>query len=359
MSAILITGADGYIGQAVARWLLQKDLRLILFVRAGDDAERAAKVAALGELASSDRCDIAFGDLRSDLPFGAVDSKQVTGIVHCAAVTNFAVDKATAQSVNVDGTAKLVAFAKICPQLKRFGLVSSIYALGMAEGTAAEGRASADRSFANHYEWSKWQAEALVDAQPGLPWQIYRVATVLGEDESGTVIQQNAIHNTLRLLYYGLLSVIPGLADTRVYTTSGVCVANSIGTLFIDGDDRAVYHVSDSGAAAVTLGEMTDIVYDVFLADAQFAKRRILKPLFCDRETFSTLVEAAGQLGGAVGQSLDSVAPFAPQLYVDKDVQTIRTDAVVGKQQHQDPRDLVRAVASHLVATRWGIREAS
>jgi hypothetical protein len=103
---------------------------------------------------------------------------------------------------------------------------------------------------------------------------------------------------------------------------------------------------------------MTDLVYDIFLEDGDFARRRILKPLFCDRDAFTTLVEATGQLGGVVGDALGSIAPFAPQLYCDKDVRTNRTDAALGGAQRPASRQFMRAVSEQLVRTRWGLKEA-
>jgi hypothetical protein len=236
--------------------------------------------------------------------------------------------------------------------------VSSIYAAGTREGVIEEARIEGQPQFANHYEWSKWSAEVLVGEQSALPWQIYRVATVMGEDDSGYVVQQNVIHNTLRLLFYGLLSVLPGDPETRIYTLSGAFLTDAIGSLFVKGEDCSVYHVSESGSSAITLGEMTDLVYDIFLEDGDFARRRILKPLFCDRDAFTTLVEATGQLGGVVGDALGSIAPFAPQLYCDKDVRTNRTDAALGGAQSPASRQFMRAVSEQLVRTRWGLKEA-
>lgn len=213
--------------------------------------------------------------------------------------------------------------------------------------------------FANHYEWSKWHAEKLLLENPDIPWQIYRMATILGEDNSGAVLQQNAIHNTLRLLYYGLLSVIPGNPDTRVYTVTTEFAAGAIGRFFLNAENQGVFHVSDSGSEAVTLGTMIDSVYESFITDPRFAKQRILKPVFCDREAFDTLVQGSSQFGGTIAQSLKSLAPFAPQLYSDKDVQTRYSTAALDGLRTPDSATLIRAVCKHLVETRWGLRPAA
>jgi len=351
MSTTLITGADGHVGKALARWLLENsDDELLLFVR-------GAKGGKLGKLARNPRCHIVRGDLQDAEPFSHIVSDQVIGILHCAAVTNFGVDRQTARTVNVEGTEKLIRFAEHCPRLRRFGLASSLYVAGLRDGVLTEGPCDDGAGFANHYEWSKWNAEALLHHSRDLPWQIYRVATILGEDESGIVIQQNVIHNTLRLLYYGLLSVIPGNPDTRVYVVNTRFAVDAIGRLFLNGAEQQTYHVSDSGSDAMTLGEFADVVYDSFQRDPRFAKQGILKPLFCDHDSFETLVDGIGQFGGAVSQALDSVAPFAPQLYSDKDVQTIRSTEALGGMRTPGSKKLLSAICDYLVETRWGLRQ--
>jgi nucleoside-diphosphate-sugar epimerase len=357
MSLTLVTGADGHIGRALTRWLLEhRDDDLLLFVRAGNDAERNSKAHRLADLAGHPRCTIVYGDLGDEQPFAGITGMDITGIVHCAAATSFSVDRQTASRINVEGTGKLLAFASDCLSLRRFCFISSIYAAGLRTGAIHESPLDDSAQFANHYEWSKWQAEQLLRARQDIPWQIFRVATIICDDETGAVGQQNAVHNTLRLLYYGLLSVIPGDPGTRLYMVSTEFVAEAIGRLFGDGDVHATYHLSDAGEDAVTLAKMTDTIYAGFLADPSFARQRILKPLHCDRESFDLLVSGAAQFGGAISQALDSVSWFAPQLYSDKDVRTQRACDALGGLRASDSVKLLQATCRYLVKTRWGRR---
>jgi nucleoside-diphosphate-sugar epimerase len=232
MTTTLITGADGHVGKALAHWLIENSREnLLLLVRANSSEEQSSKFDALGELATSSRCSVVFSDLRDEIPFKSVSPAQVTNIIHCAAVTSFAVNQETAREVNIEGTRKLVHFAETCSGLRRFCLISSLYTAGLQDGIVPESSNRNKPHFANYYEWSKWHAEQLVVNAPTLPWQIFRVATIIGEDNSGKVVQQNAIHNTLRLFYYGLLSIVPGKADTRVYMVSTEFVTAAIGAL--------------------------------------------------------------------------------------------------------------------------------
>jgi nucleoside-diphosphate-sugar epimerase len=357
MSVSFISGADGHLGRALARWLLEHTASdLLLYARAADDAERQAKHTALAEFNDNSRCRLIFGDLRDDKPFARIDRAGIASILHCAAVTDFGVEKETARAVNIDGTRKMADFATACPDLQCFALLSSLYAAGLRDGNIAEESLDNSAPFANHYEWSKWQAETLLAEREALPWQIFRVGTILCEDESGIVRQQNVIHNTLRLLYYGLLSVIPGHARTRIYMLSTEYAVNAIGRLLAGGDRRRVFHVSNGGDEAMTLGALLDTVYSSFMRDSKFARQGILKPRFCDQESFDTLVKSIDQFGGAMSQALGSVAPFAPQLYSDKNVLVDRCRSGLGDLRAPDTTALLKAACEHLVATRWGLK---
>lgn len=353
MSLTLITGADGHVGRAVANWLLaQSDDSLLLYVRAANAAQRATKLARLGSLADSTRCRIVFGDLSEANAFDSLDAAAITRIVHAAAVTDFGVDRDTARVANVLATTQLLDFAETCPQLERFALISSLYAAGLQSGRVDEAPLEKPAEFANHYEWSKWAAErACVDRR--LPWCILRLATILADDASGRVTQQNVIHNTLRLLFYGLLAVVPGDPKTRVYTVSTRYAAEAIGRTLNAPETMRVYQVAETGGAAMTLGELADVAYELFMTDDGFARHGILKPRYCDAEAFRTLVDGVGQFGGPVAQALASVAPFAAQLYSDKLFVTDNTVALLPDFDEIEPAALLRAVGRHLIATRW------
>src|SRR5262245_12507141 len=200
--AILVTGAGGHLGRRLVQRLLDRSGRPVLaWLHAADEAEFREKRATF---APADGLGFAWGDLREADPFARVDPRELEAIVHAAALTRFNVERDLAESVNVEGTRKLLDFAEGCPGLGRVALLSSVYASGLQAGAIEEGPASGAAGFANHYEWSKWRSEQLLlDRPPGLPWQILRLATAIADDESGCVSHQNAFHNTLKLLFYG------------------------------------------------------------------------------------------------------------------------------------------------------------
>jgi hypothetical protein len=58
--------------------------------------------------------------------------------------------------------------------------------------------------------------------------------------------------------------------------------------------------------------------------------------------------------GAIVRQALASVAPFAKQLFLDKDVRNERLAGTLRAYRAPDPRDLIRNTCLRLVETRWG-----
>lgn len=357
---VLITGGDGYLGRRLARALLAEGREVCLWVHAADaaalEARRQAAAADLGGL--GERADWKGGDLTAEEPFAGVDPRGLGAIVHAAAAIRFNVDPHTADQVNVAGTDKLLRFASRCPGLDFCGLLSSVYASGLAEGAVEEALLPRP-TFANHYERSKWEAEDLAARRADLPWRILRVATALADDESGRVGQYNAVHNTLQLLYYGLVSTLPGRPETPLYFVTRDFVASAVQQLLGRSEPHQVYHLAHRAEQSVGLGRFVELAWEAFSADESFRQRRLLRPLFMDETTFALLSgELAAFSGSVVSQAVTSVSPFAAQLFRAKQVRNDRLLRALGHDPAPDPEALARATCAYLVHTRWG-REAS
>ena len=333
--SVLVTGAGGYVGGLVAD----------RYQRAGVD------VIAHGR---------ATGDLADPDPFAAITADQregITHVVHSGAITRFDVDREAARAVNVEGTERALDFARACPRLEGFGLVSTVYATGLRAGPLEERLYGDEAGFANDYEWSKGEAERRVAAAADLPWRILRVATVIADDDTGRVTQHNAFHETLKLWFHGLLPLVPGDGATPLYLVTGEFVAGAIVALMDDPAGGGVYHLAHARGDSLTLAQALDVVGDAFDRVDAFRRRRVLRPLLGDRETFDLLASGVDAFGGGlVRQSLGSVVPFARQLFVAKDVDNRRLRDALGAayQPPTDPSELVRRTCECLVATKWG-----
>jgi nucleoside-diphosphate-sugar epimerase len=351
---ILITGADGYVGSLLAARLLARGKRLLLLVRAADGVtwrkKQAALAARLGE--EKGRYTVRPCDLTSADAFDGIDPTAIGSIIHAGAITRFNVERDAAFETNVQGTKALLRFAESVPSLESIELLSTIYASGLQPGRLDEHPFGGSEGFANHYEWSKHQAEMLV-LQNGrhLPWRIHRLATIVAHDESGVVVQRNAFHHTLRVYRHGLLSVAPGVPETPLYFVTARFAADAVLAAMVRGSLHTIYHVSHGGEEAVTLGELIGIAFARFEQDAAFRRKRILRPLFVDIESFRSLCGAVSGLGGAlVRQSVEGILPFAPQLCIAKEVSNCNLIAALADTRIPDASLLVANVCSHLSA---------
>lgn len=357
---ILITGADGYIGSLVCdRLLRETDAQLMLWVRAQDAAEFSAKQEKILQQRASvlDRISLHHGNLYAEEPFASVDAGRINRIIHTAAVTAFNVEADVADAVNRDGTRKMLAFARGCPNLKRFCYVSTAYAAGLADGDILEQPLSAQGPFANHYERSKCEAEAILLNEYGdLPWHIYRVATVISHNDAGDVTQYNVFHNTMRLLFYGLISMLPGAEETPIYLVTGEFVADAIAELAVKPvAEKQIFHVCHRREESLPLGNLVDACFNVFGSDEGFRKRRVLRPLFTEFEPFEMLAnELRGLSGQVVSQAVESIRPFARQLFVSKSFHNDNLRAALSQYRAPDPQQMTLNTVGYLVQTKWG-----
>ncbi|HEY3057071.1 MAG TPA: SDR family oxidoreductase [Thermoanaerobaculia bacterium] len=337
----LITGGGGYIGSRIAERL--DDVILWTHSRVAPPASAARLRAIAGEITSND-------------PFRDVPTT-IKRIIHAAAVTRFNVDPDTARAVNVEGTRKLLEFAKRCEQLESIDLLSTVYAVGLRDGVIAEEPCDGADGFANEYERSKCCAERILMSDfANLPWRIERIATVIADDDDGRVTQQNAVHNTLKLLYYGLMSLVPGKPEVPLYFVTASFVADAVCAAIEKGPLQAIYHVCHTREESITLGEFIDTVFATFEADPKFRSRRALKPIYTDSESFELMVKQVSNFsGGILGQAVGSVAPFARELFSEKEFRNDRMLSVAPHLRAPNPKQLVANVCQNLIDSRFGM----
>lgn len=355
---ILITGAGGYLGRRLAkRYLETTDRELMLWYRGRDAADVAEKRAAAAALYKpwGSRVTFAFGDLQSENPFESVDAASIGTLLHGAAIIRFNVAEDDARRTNLQGTEKILRFADRCRNLEHLGLISSVYSSGLKSGAVEEVLFQGEDGFCNHYEWSKWESEqALVSRHAHLPHSILRLATIIADDDGGAVSQYNAVHNTLMLFHYGLLSLIPGSQDVPLYFITGAFAAEAV-TAAMAAGPGIIHNVAHRREETITLGDFVDNAFAQFNEDEGFRSRQLLKPLYADNQAFDILVEGMKSFGGGVvNDSLASVTPFARQLFVAKDIRNGNLRAAMPAYRAPDPAALMRNVCKQLVKTKWG-----
>ena len=358
---IFITGGNGYIGMRLAKAILvSSEFNVQLYVHAANDSELQTKTESLkaefSDFLKEKRLRLCGGELSSQEPFKSVDKSEIQQIIHSAAVTRFTVEEDLANRINVEGSDRLLSFAETCNKLQSLQFLSTIYAAGLREGAVEEQQLDRASSFSNHYERSKWEAERLLQEKYShLPVNILRIATLIADNKEGVVSQQNAFHNTLKLFYYGLLSLFPGKKETPIYFVSGDFVLSSIMAVIAQKSTGKVYHVCHSQEETATLEELVEVVFSTFETYQDFRTRRVLRPLWSDLESFELLQQGMAELSGAVlNQALSSVAPFARQLFAPKAFRNDKIRNLLPHYEAPDPRLLIANTARYLADTKWG-----
>lgn len=360
MRRILITGGTGHIAAKLAERLLQaEDVCVMLGLRAATPAEFDAKCTRLAAQLARRKGKIEFYpmDLSADTPFADINPLNIQVIIHAAAVTRFNVEEELAESVNIRGSEKVFAFAERCQKLERLALISTVYASGLQSGVIKEEPFDGAAGFANFYESSKWASENLLIKQYShLPWQIHRVATIIANDESGNVEQYNAFHNTLKLLYYGLLPVIPGLPGTPLYFVTANFVVDAIVTGLAAAPAHYIGNVAHQAEYTLQLETLIKLAFEEFAQDSDFNKRRVMPPLFVEQESFDRLANSIQGFGGSVmRQSMSSISPFAQQLFRKKQVSNEKLLEILGERYcAPEPQEHIRRICRNLVSTKWG-----
>ena len=281
MSALLLTGATGFVGMEVmARVLTETDRDVIALVRAEDDAAARRRLdAILGDLLPGcvehhgHRVSAVAADLES--PHLGLDPRRLDDlaertqeIIHAAASVSFALPLDESRAINLTGTQRMLALADRAQArggLRRFAYVSTAYVAGRHRGVFTEGDHDIGQAFRNAYEQSKFEAEALVRrAADRLPVTILRPSIVVGDRRTGWTSAFNVLYWPLRAFSRGLWDVVPAVASSPVDVVSVDYVADAVVALStMPGGDGETYHLT-AGRNASTVGEIIDLACGYF-----------------------------------------------------------------------------------------------
>lgn len=254
-----MTGGTGALGRHLARELIahENDVRLILLVRADSDAAARERVQAHGSI--PEHTEVMAGNLSKER-FGLSDQayqdlcERVTHIMHAAASTRFNSPLEEARKSNVATTERMLAFAKECSHLKRFGYLSTAMVAGKRIGRIMEDDIEHDDGFVNTYQESKYEAEALVRAS-GLPVVIFRPPFVyFPEDVHEKGSQTSFLSLLVRLVVGGQLPFIPGTTESEMDIVSGPETVKAIGDLFLKDHLKYVTYQIANGTSGLTVG---------------------------------------------------------------------------------------------------------
>lgn len=276
--ALLLTGATGFVGMEVlARFLERSDRHIVALVRAPDDEQAAARLRATlesscGEAAAAyeDRVTAIAGDLTAPkLGLGerwAPLAERIGAIVHGAASVAFDLSLEESRLINVDGTRRMLEFARACPHLERFTYVSTAYVAGDRRGVVYEDDPGGGR-FRNAYERSKHEAERLVVVRRDeMDVTIVRPSIVVGDHRTGWTAAFNVLYAPLRAFEAGIIPVVPARKRAPVDVVPVNYVADAVHAL-AEAPEAAgqTFHVV-AGEQASSVGEIVRMAGERFTA---------------------------------------------------------------------------------------------
>ncbi len=269
--AVLLTGATGFVGMEVlARYLERSERPITCLVRA--DGDRAASERLDGILGNlfgrgverfDGRVRAVAGEL-TEPGLGLEDrtrdelASEVTTIIHSAASVSFSMELPEARDVNVEGTKRMLEFARLAQArggLRRYAQVSTAYVAGTHDGRFSESDLDVGQEFRNSYEQSKFEAERLIQRSE-LPWLILRPSIIVGDRHSGWTAAFNVLYWPLRAFSTGMFKTVPANPASPLDVVSIDYVADAIHELCEDEHAaRETYHLTAS-AEASSMGEL-------------------------------------------------------------------------------------------------------
>ena len=357
---VLLTGGTGFVGMEVlARYLERSNRQITCLVRA--DSDRAAGERLDGVLQNlfgrgADRFDGRVRAVAGELTqpgLGLSDrlrdrlASNVTTIVHSAASVSFTMDLAEARRVNVEGTKRMLEFARLVQArggLRRYAQVSTAYVAGTHDGHFAESDLDVGQEFRNSYEQSKFEAEHLVRTEgQDLPWMILRPSIVVGDRRSGWTAAFNVLYWPLRAFSTGIFKTVPANPASPLDVVSIDYVADAIHEL-CEGSVAAheTFHLTAS-ADASTMGELA------MLASTYF---RLPLPQVVPPSEFAAFEGAFSDI------ALESSRVYFPYFAIGTVFDNAKTRASLlpAGIQASPLREYLERLLDFATATRWGKR---
>jgi len=258
VGAVLLTGATGFVGREVLSRFLERDGRHVFALVRAEDDDHAA-----GRLPGHERLTAVAGDIEQTnlgLARGSSERlrREVTTVLHCAASVSFDMPLDESRSVNVEGTRRVLDFARSCGRLERFSYVSTAYVAGEPGGLFREDELSVGQRFRNAYERSKFEAElALRSEGSDLPLQILRPSIVVGDSGTGRTSSFNVLYGPLKAFARGKIPAIPARRDAPVDVVPVDYVADRVHQLATSGPDGTFHLVA--GRNATTVGRLLEM----------------------------------------------------------------------------------------------------
>jgi thioester reductase-like protein len=269
---VFLTGATGLVGgellvRVLAAW---PEATAYCLIRGRDAAHlegrRQALLDRVGISHEADRVVAVAGDV-AEPGLGLADAglaDRIAHVFHAAAATRFDLSLADARAINVEGTRRVLDFARRAQRagsLVRMHYVSTAYIAGDRAGVLDESAADAPGPFRNPYEQSKWEAEQLIrEASGELPATCYRPSIVVGDSRTGATPHFRVLYDPMKWIIYGKTDLLPCHPEIKVDIVPVDYACCAIAALARDPrTEGRVLHVSSGPEAASSIREILDL----------------------------------------------------------------------------------------------------
>jgi nucleoside-diphosphate-sugar epimerase len=260
---VLLTGATGFVGSALAVQLLQRGWEVMALVRGGSEAAARRRVQRslapfLRETAEAAAASIRIfcGDLTDAQTFERGEFDLVTHVVHAAACTSFTAGQ-DAWRVNLEGTERLARRLLANRRLQRFVHVSTAFCCGDRPSRVVmeDDAPRAEHGHVNDYTRSKASAELALRAMNwGDRLLVARPSIVVGHSALGVMPSSSLFW------YYRALATLrrgPHALDARRDVVPVDYVAEALAFLLeLEQPADSTYHISAGAEASSPLGSI-------------------------------------------------------------------------------------------------------
>jgi long-chain acyl-CoA synthetase len=344
-TAVLLTGATGFIGTQIARQLLQdNEITVLALVRAASMENAMRKLQRewwdWPELiqAINNRIEVVCGDIcehNLGLANEAYDSltKKITHIIHTAADWRL-VPIEELRKTNVQGTMNILELARKTNadhHLERLSHISTAYVAGGRTGTIPEEELTDNFGFFTAYEQSKYEGEILVEAaKRELPISIFRPAMVVGDSQTGAIKTFNTFYFPLRLYLTGKLRILPVSQSLRINIVPVDYVATAVAKLTFNPKGQGHnFHLVAPYEALPKLGELLAFVEKWAKVNLGVELPKLLS-IGMSAASMKSLLRIQRAIKPGNRKSIDALISLSPYFSENRRFQRINMDELLG-----------------------------
>lgn len=222
----LVVGGTGLLGGAVACALEESGFQVTTLSRTGG-----------GGIGRDVRGDVRVTDLGLDPETSRQLREETTHVVSCFGSVDWAAGPSLAHDLHMEGTRSVLRFAAGCERIERFVHVSSILALGRAEGVIAGGELELGQSFRSWYDYGKYLAERAVHDEWPFPRRAVRLGPVLGVTPHGALATEAGLPAIVPFLLRGYPIAIVDHGRFSAYVCDAMTAGRVIARALQEGDD--------------------------------------------------------------------------------------------------------------------------